>query len=274
MRKLEGRELADGRAVIWDFDGVIGDSSREAFVTSTRIWRRAQPCSRLVGDVRWAVADSLPRPEQVGLHPLYQAFMGLMPLGNRAEDFGVALAAIDRGLELPDQAAYDAFRASLGESWLAEFHRLFYQERSLLRAQDPAGWRGLQRPYRPVVEALRRNASRVAVAIATAKDRDSVLALLDDYGLSGVFREDLIADKETGLSKQAHLRALRLRLGLPWSALVFVDDKVNHLDDVSTLGVRGILAAWGYNGKREHDLARARGHTVLSLADLASGVLL
>ena len=43
-----------------------------------------------------------------------------MPLGNRAEDFGVALRAIDDQVDLPDQVTYDAFRTGLGEAWLRQ----------------------------------------------------------------------------------------------------------------------------------------------------------
>jgi hypothetical protein len=52
--------------------------------------------------------------------------------------------------------------------------------------------------------------------------------------------------------------------------MTFVDDKVNHLDAVAPLGVRCALSAWGYNGPREHELARARGYRVCSLADVES----
>jgi hypothetical protein len=50
--------------------------------------------------------------------------------------------------------------------------------------------------------------------------------------------------------------------------MTFVDDKVNHLDAVAPLGVRCALASWGFNGPREHELARKRGYAVLSLEGL------
>ena len=50
--------------------------------------------------------------------------------------------------------------------------------------------------------------------------------------------------------------------------MVFIDDKVNHLEDVASLGVRCALAAWGYNGPREHERARACGFDVCSLGDV------
>ncbi len=47
---------------------------------------------------------------------LYAPFRECMPLGNRAEDFGVVLAALEAGVSLPDQAAYDAFRSRHDEA--------------------------------------------------------------------------------------------------------------------------------------------------------------
>ncbi len=46
-----------------------------------------------------------------------------------------------------------------------------------------------------------------------------------------------------------------------------MDDKVNHLESVAPLGVRCGLAAWGYNGPREHRRALECGYQVLTLED-------
>ena len=43
---------------------------------------------------------------------------------------------------------------------------------------------------------------------------------------------------------------------IPDSEMTFVDDKLNHLDDVAPLGIRCALAAWGFNGPREIEQAR------------------
>jgi phosphoglycolate phosphatase-like HAD superfamily hydrolase len=120
------------------------------------------------------------------------------------------------------------------------------------------------------VELLRRRAGQVPFAMATAKDRQSVRALLGAHGLDGLFAPDLVLDKETGVSKRAHLEIVQARLGVPAWELTFVDDKLNHLETVKPLGVRGVLAAWGYNGPREQEQARARGFAVATDEDAES----
>ena len=120
-------------------------------------------------------------------------------------------------------------------------------------------------PYPPFLEVLHRRAGDALLAIVTAKDAETVDALLRDYGIEGLFPGERVLDKETGIHKDAHLRQLHETVGVAYEEMVFVDDKVNHLDRVAALGVRCALAAWGYNGEREVELARQRGYRVFTL---------
>jgi phosphoglycolate phosphatase-like HAD superfamily hydrolase len=241
------------QALVLDFDGVLADSAPECFEVALRTYDDLFQ------------SESLRRLERKAL---YRGFLELMPLGNRAEDFGVALAALDAGVALPDQKAYDAFRDARPIGWLEAFHHRFYEQRAAFAEADPAGWRALTPPYAFFLAVLRRHVGRVRLAVATAKDRRSVRTLLVDWGVADLFPEELVLDKETGHSKGEHLLALRDRLGLPFPELSFVDDKVSHLDAVSPLGVRCALAAWGYNGPREQARAHARGYLVCGPADV------
>ena len=252
------------KALALDFDGVLADSAREAFAVALRTYAALEPRSRL------AAASTAPDPE---LHPaLYAAFLDLMPLGNRAEDYAAALRSIDAGSALPDQASYDAFYASQEMPFLRAFHRRFYEERRAWAARDRTGWLRLLPPFTPFLSLLRRRAGTTVYAIATAKDAATVLELLGVYGVADLFDRRWILDKETGLEKRAHLHDLAAGLGIGFADVTFVDDKLNHLEAVRPLGVRCALAGWGYNGEREHLLARAAGIPVCSL-DGAEAVL-
>jgi phosphoglycolate phosphatase-like HAD superfamily hydrolase len=255
------------RALALDFDGVISDSAPEAFVVALRTYVEIHPGSNL-----WAGATRLsggaPPPDSVLGDDLYAGFLELMPLGNRAEDYAVILTALEEGRDVPDQAAYDRLRDGQDPTRLRAFHERFYGVRGELERSDPDGWRALMRPYPLLIDVLRRRASDVVLAIATAKDRHSVAVLLRLYEIDGLFSEDLVLDKETGVSKVSHLEHLHGRLGFDYAEMTFLDDKVNHLDAVSRLGVRCGLAGWGYNGSREAALARERGYLVCSLDDV------
>ena len=247
------------RVLALDFDGVISDSAVESFVVALRTMARQDPrlawassLSRLAGaDAACVRADSF-----------YRGFLELMPLGNRAEDFAVALCLLESGETVDDQAGFDRFREGMGADFLTEFHVAFYREREALRATDPVAWLGLLAPFCELVELLHRRSGDRILALATAKDRPSVDLLLAAYGIANLFPEELIIDEEAGRSKRAHLRLLRERLGVEFDQITFVDDKLNHLEDVSGLGVQCALAVWGYNGERERRLADQLGFLV------------
>jgi len=241
------------RVLALDFDGVLFDSARESFAVAIRTYRELRPGSALAA-----------RDER----ELYHGFLALMPLGNGAQDYGVALALLDQGRVPADQQAYDRLRADQDAAWLEQYRRRFYEARRAWADRAPREWCASILPYPGIADALRRRRDRAAYAIATSKDRHSVDLLLEAYRLADLFPAERIVDRAAGPDKRIHLECLRERLACRYEEMTFVDDKVNHLDSVAPLGVRCALAAWGYNGPREHDLAAARGYVVCTLEGL------
>jgi phosphoglycolate phosphatase-like HAD superfamily hydrolase len=246
--------------IAFDFDGVLVDSSPEIRHTALVTWSSLRPESDL--QARWQADPEVRRRMD-----------DLIPLGNRAEDFGVACRILDENLTIATQSAYDAFKSAIDSDWLERYHRAFYDSRAALREQDPRGWIALQRTYPGVLEALRRHRARHTYAIATAKDGASVRKLLAAAGADALFPRHLLFDKDTGVVKTAHLEAIAAATGTAVSDLTFIDDKVNHLQAVASLGIRAVLADWGHNTPREHQLARDLGFEVLSLDTMEQRLL-
>jgi phosphoglycolate phosphatase-like HAD superfamily hydrolase len=242
-----------------DFDGVICDSAGEAFIVAARTFAETFPEQPL-------------GPAAEGSAELLARFVEIMPLGNRAEDYAVILAAIAREQSIPDQAAYDAFHASVAPERLRSFHKRFYRVRAAWAEADPAGWLARLGLYPGIRELLRRRAADVRLAIATAKDRHSVRAILAAHGVADLFPEGFVLDKEAGEKKRMHVTQLAVQVGCAPAEVTFVDDKLNHLEDVAALGARCVLAAWGYNGVREQRSAAAQGFLVCGLDDFEAQV--
>ena len=146
-----------------DFDGMISDSAPESFAVALETYTRMRPESGL-----GAAASVLLRPglgsglvERLHRHPLYRDFLELMPLGNRAEDFAVALSILEREVEVADQAAYDREWRAQDESFLTAFHSSFYERRAEFAESDPAGWRRLLHPYPAFIDLLRARRGEV-----------------------------------------------------------------------------------------------------------------
>lgn len=254
------------RLIALDFDGVVSDSAPESFAVALLTYAELYPDTCFAGPLRHFSSARAPAPAEVAADPLYARFVELMPLGNRAEDFGVALRSVELGEPVADQAGYDRFRASVDPEWIDAFHARFYEIRTALSRNDARGWRALMGPYPEFIALLRRRHRDAELAIATSKDRRSVAILLAEYGIADLFGDDRVLDKETGVRKDSHLRALHERTGVPYAETLFIDDKLNHLEVVAALGVRCGLARWGYNSEREAAQARARGFPVFELA--------
>ncbi len=252
-----------------DFDGVIADTSRETFTVSLRTWARLQPESELAHHPLAAGNDAAPADYPFDKDPIFVLFVDTMALGNRAEDFGIVLAAHHRGVRLADQDSYDSFRDRFSPEWLERFHHAYYEERDALRRGDPMGWQALQRPYRHMVRLLRRRETPGSTAVVTARDRASLLQLLAAWGLDRVIPTQMVYDKETGLRKTAHLRRLLEDTGARPEEVTFVDDKVSHLVATAPLGVRCVLAGWGHNTRREREEARRLGLPVATVGNAA-----
>ena len=157
--------MAESRAQVLalDFDGVISDSALESFLVAARTLVRVDPgaeAGRAASELDWSDAAALRS------HSLYPDFLELMPLGNRAEDFGVAFRLLEQGRVRIDQAEFDAVREELGPDFLQVFHRTFYEERAALRAEDLRGWLALLEPFEPFVEVLRRRAEDRVLALS------------------------------------------------------------------------------------------------------------
>ena len=143
-----------------DFDGVISDSAPECFVVGLRTYLDLNRDSKLAAADAALRSGRAPTRARVEGDPLYRPFVDLMPLGNRAEDFGIAFSALEARAAMPDQASYDAFRTQLSQEWLAAFHRRFYETRSALFGEDPAGWERLIRVVRPAPSDCSSSAAR------------------------------------------------------------------------------------------------------------------
>ena len=253
------------KALALDFDGVICDSGREVYVTALRAFVALHPRSRWRHKLKDINAAGITSAFDFLSDPEYRVFIELQPLGNRAEDFGVALKICEEKVRIDDQKSYYDYFKTQDPDWLRKFHRTFYNERHAFRKSNEDAWFSLHRGYDEFISMLRRHAENTALSIVTAKDKDSILRLLDHLGIVGLFPVERIFDKETGRHKTAHLRALSERAALPLDAITFVDDKVNHLQGVASLGVRCVLAGWGFNTPREWRVAEQAQFPVATL---------
>jgi phosphoglycolate phosphatase-like HAD superfamily hydrolase len=251
-----------------DFDGVISNSLLEAYLITWRIAGGLDP--------RLVPADGrLPTPENI--HDFreqnrehWNAFKDIVPFCNRGEDYLLAHQAVCEKRIIKTQEEFYSFAQCSPKDRLDRFHEEFYCERYRLTDQELDRWLALNTAYPGVPEALKLLASKFTLAVATSKDRESVLRLLQNYGIKDYFEPHAVLDKSAGASKRAHLAALGEIYHCSFDRISFIDDKVAHLTDCSPLGVRPYLAGWGYNGTPEYETARKQNIPILEIKDLSS----
>ena len=251
-----------------DFDGVISNSLLEAYLITWRIAGKFD--SRLVpGDGNLPTLETIYGFREQNIEH-WNAFKILVPFCNRGEDYLLAHQAVCEKYDIKTQEDFNSFAENSPRDLLDRFHEEFYCERYRLTAQDTDRWLALNTSYPGVPEALKLLASKFTLAVATSKDRESVLRLLQNYGIMDYFEPHTVLDKSAGASKRAHLAALAELYRSSFDRISFVDDKVAHLIDCSPLGVKLYLAGWGYNGTAEHETARKQNIPILKIKDLSS----
>lgn len=255
--------------IVFDFDGVIGNSIYDSFLTALNTYIEIYPDSKdiLAGPIEPASSVF----DHVENYPeIFQQFNSLIPLGNHAEDYVVIFSAIvSNQLDLMQtQEAFYTFRDTISEKLRKDYGKRFYQIRHQMQYENSSEWVKLLPSFSEVVQGIRLLSEKKQLAIATAKDLQSVQLLLKEYELVDVFLPETIFDKETGASKKNHLTKIHERFDVPFNEIHFVDDKVSHLQSVSDLGVHSYLATWGFNTERERQLAKSLGFTLLKKNDL------
>lgn len=240
------------RVIVLDFDGVVWDSVDESFEQAWTAWQRLNGASRIPHDdarrlfraARWQCKDG--------------------------HDFCIVMDLLEQGRTDVGDLSAEAFRelrATLASGPTAQtFVREFYACREHMRKTDFAKWCGLQRPFPGVVEQIAQmRVEALGVAVATTKDTDSARALLEYAGIRGL----TIFGREVSLDKRVHMQAIAAQFGVPMPHLAFVEDLLENLLHVRDLGVRLVLADWGYNTADERRRALDDGVTVVSLDSFA-----
>lgn len=255
--------------IAFDFDGVISNSVHDSYVTALNAYMEFLPEHQLPLTERIDPAEKIFEYEKENPE-LFDKFMHLLPMGNRAEDYYVILQAIERDLSetINSQDSFDRFKADLDPSKRAQFHDFFYHFRIHRQDEDPVAWARLLPSFPGIPEIIPTLAESFTLGIATAKDGRSVDLQLANYGLSEYFDCQNRLDKDFSETKRGHLRQFHAMHGTPYSDIHFIDDKVLHLLAVEDLGVKCYLSMWGFNSKREHDIAREHGFTLLEIDGL------
>lgn len=245
---------------VFDFDGVVCDSTDECMVTSWNAWQQ------------WRGGSGFREGIEEFSEWDRSRFRALRPRVRGAGEYYVLLRSFDEGVDIGGQAAYDA----LVERWrehIGAFARLFFSMRDRLRDENLGLWIDLHPVYGKVVEVMAALHRERRLYIATLKDGRSVRLILARHGLE--LGSGRLLDESMIKSKLQALDAIRECAGCAKSDMIFIDDNATHLVEPHAAGYPVWLAAWGAAFPDYLSLAAERGIRVLdseaSVSTLAFG---
>ncbi|MER8042200.1 HAD family hydrolase [Streptomyces sp. NPDC094032] len=233
-----------------DFDGVIADALEECALVT---WLGIHPYD-----------TSIPGPTQLAAVPpeFLERFRRIRDYSRLLDHFVVA--HLPEAATVASQADFDRLYEALDPSYVRKFTQTATAARDRLRTQESDFWLDLHTLY-PGIDALLRRFGG-SVVVVTAKDADSVRAILGRHGLGDTVAEIF---GETGAKAEA-VQDVSTRWGVPLDRFTFIDDNLTNAVRVGATGAHSRWAQWGYQTP-EHRAEAARLAVVpLELAEVAS----
>jgi len=217
------------KIVVFDFDGVICDSTDECMVTSWNAWQE------------WNGRAELRESPASFSAKMMAEFRALRPRVRGAGEYLVLFHLLAQGKINVTQEAFET-EVDLHRDNFEDFKKIFFKHRKRLRAISLVKWLDLHVVYPEVISFLSEINAKSALYIATLKDGESVRLILRQHGL--VLPEKKFYDQAQISSKLQALNSIRNIEKCSHSEIIFVDDNITHLKEPSDAGYMVYHAAW------------------------------
>ena len=221
-----------------DFDGVIADSIAECLVVGYNAY------SKYTGEGKTIASLSDLSPE------VFVEGRRLRNFIRAGQDYVYIHMAIDLGVSIPDQTAYDAFTEKYADRF-DNYFQLFYAERQHLLDEQPEVWNSLNPLYPGIQVFLQKYPEKNKLYIVTTKKVEYVIEILK-------FNEIDLIEKNMFHAHQSFPKADIIQhisdvTEISAKDVVFVDDQVDTLIKVAPTGASCYLATWGYNNEEQQN---------------------
>ena len=234
-----------------DFDGVLCDSRQECAIVSANAWL--------------ALHDRYHTPKfQRNIMPekLFERFIQYRYLVRTAAQYALLWDIITQNVHIHHEKPLE-LQTPANPTRLRNFRVLFFALRQKWRNNDFSTWL----TYNPIYPAVFPYLEKLHVIpnwyIVSAKDKSSIVAILEHNGLH--LDDGIILDGDQGDKNELLHRLLQQ---YPNRQILFVDDNIENLSLANMPGVQCFAADWGYGGPNFTEEAHHFGYTVISPHDL------
>ena len=246
--------------LLYDFDGVLIDSAREASLSAYNTVFKKQ----------YTALEQLPE----GCIDLF--FKNIFHFHNPytlcnlikwcGENCKLGETRILTRSEFKD---YCALQADIKKEEITPY---FYSVRVNFMEANPKEWLELNRPFFGLWNALKERGAE-DVVILTAKNKQAVIRLCHHYGLM-VLEENVYAG-DGNVTKMDNFRSIHNRFNLP--SYNFIDDHLSNLVDLNNafkdderFSLNLYLCDWGYGHEEDKELAKKLGFRVVGMDEVSN----
>jgi phosphoglycolate phosphatase-like HAD superfamily hydrolase len=244
-----------GDILALDFDGVIANSLEECLVVGFNAFSQYNQENRKI--LRMSELDTQVVDESRRIRKYIRT----------GEDYVFIFLALHQELMIHNQNDFDRFKEK-NNALKPVFHDLFYQHRERFSRELPDQWIQLSPLYPNMTEYLKSFKIVDHLYIITTKQIEYVHLILKAHHIQ--LKEENCFHAHPKRSKKEIIGQILKDRTFSASQFHFIDDQVDTLMKVSSLGIQCYLAAWGYNDKSQADLAVRNQIHVLQLDEFLS----
>lgn len=222
--------ILSDKIVVFDFDGVVCDSTDECMVTSWNAWEK------------WEKRDNFRYNINEFSEEEKSTFRSIRPYVKGAGEYYILRRLLQEKIPFRGQETFD----SLGKEWinfLPAFKEVFFVCREIFRSKDLNSWINLHPVFPEVIVTMQRLNKENRLFIATLKDGESVKLILQYHGIK--IDSNQMIDQYQVQTKLEALDLIRERLGSAKSDMIFFDDNYTHIISPHKADYLVYLTSWG-----------------------------
>lgn len=239
--------------IVFDFDGVVCDSTDECMVTSWNAWEMWESCSGFRRKL-----SEFSDQEKI-------AFRKLRPYVRGAGEYYIIRRAQADKIELQGQNDIDHY-GKLWKEFIDPFKNVFFDCRNKLRGENFLAWIELHPVFHEVVGVLIELNRQNRLYIATLKDGESVKLILQHHGV--IIPPERMLDQSQIKSKLQALDRICEIVSCEKTDILFLDDNFTHLVEPFKAGYLVYLTNWGSALPEFAEMAKVAGIPSTTIPEL------
>ena len=233
------------KLVAFDFDGVIAETIKEWYLLGLKAFNH--------------IGENLQSSKEVE-----ECFRLARSFLKNAEDCYFVFKSIkEKSIDFNtiNQEEFNQLAQPFFEKEGRALAQKVYALRAELRENDKKGWLNLFSQFPEMIPVFKEVKDQFEIVIATTRDRASVSAILEKQEI--FLNGQQIIGREFSIDKREQMKFIAKEFSVSFEEIFFIDDILEHLKLVRSLGVNVALASWGYSNKKQLSEAKEREIPIL-----------